>query len=105
MAAQTPYFWAAAGPIIIGGGVSYWIDPDEGLENYEEFIFDMDLNEKVDATIWAADTLLEEGYDRSIGVVAPTAMNILSNRSAQTLEFAATRSPMAAMRFLIANQR
>lgn len=65
---RTPYFWAAAAPVALGAAISYAIDEGEGLANYEEFMFGMDLHEKIQATAWAGDQILKD-------VVVPNAIH------------------------------
>lgn len=44
--------------VIVGGVVSYAIDPEDGLTNYKEFI--STPSKYVERTTWAAETLTEE---------------------------------------------
>lgn len=98
-AVRTPHFWAAAIPVAVGAAISYAIDQEEGLSNYEDFIFNMDLHEKIEATVWAGDVLLKEGAKETtsaVKAVAPTLWNVALNRG--VVEYMITKNAVALLR-------
>jgi len=68
----TPPAMAAWVPVLVGGGISYWIDEEEGVKNYVDFLEDVvtldyeGVKEKVTFTVETLGDELLETFDESV---------------------------------------